>query len=133
MFYYNKTDITPTVPDGGNQIILAIWPNDKHIICNINDDILIKIPSHPYLLVNRSILCNCGIEADNNFLLESLAVCHDTNINCVMYFTVNTAFTNCIDQFNLIEELKFPILTTNTTSKYTLPTFLNNSKFDDSY
>ena len=23
--YYNKTDITPTVPDGGNDIILANW------------------------------------------------------------------------------------------------------------
>ena len=33
-FYYNKTDITPTVLDGGNEIILANWPNDKHIICN---------------------------------------------------------------------------------------------------
>ena len=36
-FYYNKTDITPTVLDGGNEIILANWPNDKHIICNINN------------------------------------------------------------------------------------------------
>ena len=46
-FYYNKTDITPTVLDGGNGIILTNWPNDKHIICNINNDIPIKIPSHP--------------------------------------------------------------------------------------
>ena len=28
--YYNKTGITPTVLDGGNEIILANWPNDKH-------------------------------------------------------------------------------------------------------
>ena len=49
-----------------------------------------------------------------------------------MYFMVNTAFTNYIDQFNLTEELKFPILTNETTSEYTLPIFLNNSKFDDS-
>ena len=62
-FYYNQTDITPTVLDGGNEIILANWPNMKHIICNIRNDIPIKIPSHPYVLVNRSILCNCGIEA----------------------------------------------------------------------
>ena len=26
-YYYNKTDIKPTVPDGGFQIILAHWPN----------------------------------------------------------------------------------------------------------
>ena len=66
-FYYNKTDITPTVLDGGNEIILANWPNDKHILCNINNDILVKIPSHRYVLVNRSVLCNCGIEAENYF------------------------------------------------------------------
>ena len=131
-FYYNKTDITPTVLDGGNEIILANWPNDKHIICTIDNDILIKIPSHPYILVNRSILCNCGIEAENNFLLESLATCHDANTNLVMYFMVNTAFTNYIDQFNLTEDLTFPILTNKTTSEYTLPIFLNSSKFDDS-
>ena len=46
-FYYNKTDVTPTVLDGGDEIILANWPNDKHIICNINNDIPVKIPSHP--------------------------------------------------------------------------------------
>ena len=46
-FYYNKTDITPTVLDRGNNIILANWPNDKHIICTINNDIPIEIPSHP--------------------------------------------------------------------------------------
>ena len=45
-FYYNKTYITPTVLDGGNEKNLANWPNDKHIICNINNDIPIKIPSH---------------------------------------------------------------------------------------
>ena len=38
-FYYNKTDITPSVLDGGNEIILATWPNNKHIICNVNNDI----------------------------------------------------------------------------------------------
>ena len=72
-------DITPTVLDRGNKIILVNWPNDKHIICTINNDIPIEIPSHPCVLVNRSILCNCGIEAENNFLLESLAACHDLN------------------------------------------------------
>ena len=36
-FYYNKSDIIPTILDGGNEIILANWPNDKHIICNINN------------------------------------------------------------------------------------------------
>ena len=98
-FYYNKTDITPTVLDGGDEIILANWPNDKYIICNINNNIPVRIPSHPYVLVSRSVLCNCGIEAENHFLLESLAACEDTNAKLTMYFTVNTAFVNYLDTF----------------------------------
>ena len=75
-FYFNRTDITPTVLDGGDEIVLANWPNDKHIICNINNDIPVKILSYPYVLVNRSVLCNCRIEADNHHLLESIAACN---------------------------------------------------------
>ena len=63
-----------------------------HIICNVNNDIPVKIPSFPYVLFNKSVLCNCRIELENNFLLESLATCHDAESKLVMYFTVNTAF-----------------------------------------
>ena len=70
-YYFNKTDINPTVLDRGKKIILAKWPNDKHIICSINNGILAKIPSYPFVLVNRSVLCNCEREAENNFLLAS--------------------------------------------------------------
>ena len=98
-FYYNKTDITPTVLDSGNEIILANWPNNKHITCNINNDIPIKIPSHLYVLVSRSVLCECGIEVENHFLLESLAACQGINSKLVMYFTLNTASIDYLDQF----------------------------------
>ena len=120
-----------TVLDRGNGIFLANWPNDKHIICTINNNILIEIPSYPYVLVKRSILCNCDIVAENNFLLESLAACHDTNTKLIMYFTVNTASINYIDQFNWTEELEMDILTSKFTSEFTLPHFLNISIFDD--
>ena len=81
--------------------------------------------------MNRNVLCNCGIEADNNFLLKSLAVYHNSSTKLVMYFTMNIAFTNYTDQFNLMEELEAPILTNKTISEYTLPVFLNKSMFDD--
>ena len=130
-FYYNKTNITPTVLDGGNEIILANWPNDKHIICNINNHIPIKIPSHPYVQVKRSVLCNCGIEVENHFLLESLAAFQDTNSELTIYFTVNTASVNYLDKFpNLSESLEFPILRNKTTFEQTLPVSLNISKFN---
>ena len=128
IFYYDKFDITLTVLDGGNKRILANWPNNKHIICNINSNISIEILSNPYVLVNRSILCNCGIEAENNFLLDT---CHDSNTKLIMYFTVNNAFTNYLNEFNLMEELEVPILTNKSMSEITLHVFLNESTFDD--
>ena len=125
-FYYNKTDVTSTVLEGGNEIILANWPSDKHIIYNINSNIPVRIPSHPYVLVNRSVLCNCGIEADNNYLLETLAACDNRNYKITMYFTVKTAFANYLYMFpNLTESLQFPLIKNKTTYKQTLPINLN--------
>ena len=130
-FYCNKIDVTPTVLDGGNEIISTNWPNNKHIICNINNDMPIKVPSHPYVLVNRSVLCNCGIEEENHFLLRSLAACQDTNSKLAMYFMVNTAFVNYLDKFpNLTECLEFLIMRNKTTFEQTLPISLNISKLD---
>ena len=55
-FYYNKIDITPTVVDVGNEIILANWPSDKHIICSVNNDIPIRIPSQQYVLAKKKCI-----------------------------------------------------------------------------
>ena len=82
------------------KLFLANWPDDKYIICNVNNDIPVMIPSHPYVLVNRTVLCNCGIEAENTFLLESLAACHNVDSKLVMHFMVNTAFVNYLDSLN---------------------------------
>ena len=130
-FYYNKTDVTPTVLDGGDEIILANWPNDKHIICNINNNIPVKIPSHPYVLVNRSILCNCGIEADNHHLLESIATCNKKFTKLTMYFTINLAFTNYLD---ILPNLTEPLTLIRDRMHYEqpLPVHLNIPHYDSS-
>ena len=130
-FYFNKTDITPTVLDGGDEIILANWPNDKHMICNINNDIPVKILSHPYVLVNRSILCNCGIEADSYHLLESLTACDNKLTKLTMYFTINLAFSDYLELIpNMTDQL--PINKGKTDFEQPLPIYLNNLHFDNS-
>ena len=116
-YYFNKTDIKPTALDGGNEIILANWPNNKHIICNIYNDIPVKIPIFPYVLVKRSVLCNCKIEVENYFLLESLAACPNAESKLVMSFTVNTAFVNYLD--NLTKSLPVQLLMNWTTYEQT--------------
>ena len=129
-FYYSKTDVTPTVLGGGNKIILANWPNNKHIICNINNDIPVKIPSHPYVLVNRSILCNCGIEVDSHHLLESLAACDNKPTELTMYFTINLAFSNYLELMpNMTHQL--PISRGKTDFEQSLPIHLNILHFDN--
>ena len=63
----NKTDVKPSILDGGYEIVLANWPSFKRIVCSTHNNIPIDIPSHPYLLLNRTVLCNCIIEVGNNF------------------------------------------------------------------
>ena len=130
-FYFNKTDITPTVLDGGDGIALANWPNNKHIICNINNDIPVKFPSHPYVLVNKSALYNCGIEADNHYLSESIAACDNRGSKLVMYFTINMAFANYLDMFpNLTDS--FLLIKDRTTYEQPLPINISIPDFDRS-
>ena len=78
-------------------------------MCSHNNNIPISIPSHPYVLMNRSILSNCDVEAESSFLLESLAVCEGSEIktDLEMYFTVNLAFVNYFGDTIKSEEYLF--------------------------
>ena len=122
-FHFNKTDITPSVLDGGHQIILANWPSYKRIICTHNNNIPVNIPSHPYVLLDRNILCNCDIEVKSNFLLESLAACSEhEKPDLEMYFVVNVTFANYLDQLN--ETINIPIESNWTHQTQVLPILL---------
>ena len=107
-YYFNMTNVQPAVLDGGHEIVLANWPDNKHVICNDNNNIPIKITSNPYVLINRMLLCNCRIEVEDNFLLELITTCSGKESDLVMYFTVNTAFMYYFD--SLTKELDAHIL-----------------------
>ena len=114
-------DIKPTILDGGFQIILANWPSYRKNMCSHNNNIPINIPSHPYVLMNRSILCNCDVKAESNFLLESLAACEgsETKTDLEMHFTINLAFVNYFDDIK--EGLGIPVSQNWTTQEQILP------------
>ena len=78
-------------------------------MCSHNNNIPINIPGHLYVLINQSILCNYDIEAESNFLLESLAACEGskTKTDLEMHFTINLAFVNYFD--DMIENLGIPV------------------------
>ena len=46
------------------------------------------------MLLNRTVLCNCIIEAENNFLSDPIAACDQdsTDVDLEMYYMANTAF-----------------------------------------
>ena len=127
-YYFNKTDVKPTVLDGRHEIILANWSNTKYDICNDNCNFPIKIPSHLYVLLKRTVLCYCGIEAENNFLLESIATCPGKQSALTMYYTVNTAFMYYFE--SLTDHLEIHISQNWTTQEQVFPISLQTSEFD---
>ena len=130
-YYYNKTDIKPSILDGGHEIVLANWPNFKRIICSTLNNIPLEITSHPYVLLNRSVLCNCIIEAESNFLLESIAACNPEKIDAdlEMYFMVNKVFLNYFDE--LIDTLDISVFHNVTKQEHVLPISLESEGFDE--
>ena len=120
----------PSILDGGYGIVLANWPSFKRIVCSMHNNIPIEIPSHPYVLLNRTILCNCIIEVENNFLLESIAACDPVGdgADLQMYFVANTAFLNYFDE--LIYTLDVPFLHNISKQEHVLPISLEPHDFD---
>ena len=81
--------------------------------------------------MNRTILCNCIIEAENNFLLESIAVCDpdSTEVDLKMYFMANTAFLNYFK--GLINTPEVLFLHNVTMQQHILPISLESDDFDE--
>ena len=93
-YFFNKTDITPTALDGGNEIILVNCRDDKHVICNVNDVIPVKIPQSSICISKQRCIMQLWDRSRKYFSLESLAACHNAKSKLVMYFMVNMAFVN---------------------------------------
>ena len=123
-------DVKPSILDGGYEIVLANWLSYKRIVCSTHNNIPIEIPSHPYVLLNRTVLCNCIIEAESNFLLESIAACDPErdNVDLEMYFVANTAFLNYFDE--LINTPHGPFFHNITRQEHILPISLESDDFD---
>ena len=83
------------------------------------------MPSHPYVLLNTNVLCNCDIETESNFLLESLATCNEhEKPDLEMHFMVNLAFLDYLTQLNVT--LNTPIDRNWTSVKQPIPISLDS-------
>ena len=76
------------------------------------------------------LLCNCIIEVESNFLLESIAACdlEGNSADLEMYFVVNTAFLNYFDE--LIDTLDTPYFHNIMIQEHILPISLESDDFD---
>ena len=74
-------------------------------------------------MLDRNILCNCDIEAESNFKLESLAPCGEhEKPDLEMYFTVNVVIVDYLEELN--ETIRTPINRNWTSFKQLLPVSL---------
>ena len=76
------------------------------------------------------ILSNCIIEAENNFLLESIAACDpdSADADLEMSFVANMALLNYFE--GLIDTLEVPFLHNVTMQEHILPISLESDDFD---
>ena len=122
--YYYNTTVTPSVLDGGTHILLANMLSPKRLVCSEDLHMAHPVPSYPYVLVNRSLLCNCHLESGLTYLLESVGSC-SPKPKFVMYFTINSAFNHYMSLFGLSENET--VSTELIGQDHTFDIFLNNS------
>ena len=130
--YYN-TIVTPSVLDGGSHVLLANMISPKRLVCSHDFHMACPVPSFPYVLVNRSLLCNCYLESGLSYLLKSLGSC-SPNSKLTMYFTINSAFNHYMSTFGfsskdmspnqlLAHEPVFDIFLNDTSRLMLLPNY----------
>jgi hypothetical protein len=98
-YHHNKT-VMPTVLDGGNQIVLANMINEKKLVCSQSSNLAEPLPSFSYVVVNRSVLCNCQIDASLSYVMRSLGSCTGENaLPNIFTYVVNMAFLTMFKEF----------------------------------
>ena len=127
-FYFN-TSVIPSVLDGGSKIVLANMLNDKRLICTYDQGLAKPLPSSPYVLVDRRILCHCHIQSGLTYVLKNIGSCNSTE-QPVLYYTVNLAFVNYFSSF-LTGKTEIPI--NPIQNETTLPIALEDYSQDPNF
>ena len=87
---YNTT-VIPAVLDGGSQIVLANMFSEKRLICTYDQGLAKPLPTSPYVLVDRKILCHRHIQSGLTYVLKNVGSCNST-LQPKISYTVNLAF-----------------------------------------
>ena len=84
--------------DGDSEIVLANMLNEKRLICTYDQGLAKPLPTSPYVLVDRRLLCHCHIQSGLTYVLKTIGSCNSTD-QPVLYYTVNLAFLNYFSNF----------------------------------
>ena len=93
--YYPYLDPEPAILDAGSHLLLGNLPKPWKLLCRHNDQIPNPIEGNPYVIIDKSDLCQCSISAGTWYIQENIAYCKeepDTQIK--MKFTINMAVMN---------------------------------------
>ena len=124
--YYFNTTVQPSVLDGGQVMVLANMIKQKKLNCAPHLQVETPFNDNDYVLVNRSILCNCEIVSDMSYVLQSLGSCSESRTSNPILFTVNMAFQMYLDEWANYSYLK-DLPTFPTEHETTIPVFLNDT------
>ena len=107
-----------SVLDGGPQILVANILTPKRLTRTYASDMAHPVPSHDYVLVNRSMLCNCHMESDLIYLLKSIAFCEIASADYTMSFVLNLAFLHVIQDLWPSNFSQLPPVVTSNANFY---------------
>ena len=96
--YFYNTTVTPSVLDGGSHILLANMLSPKRLVCSNNFHMAHPVPSYPYVLVNRSLLCNCHLESGLTYVLKSLGSCSNKD-RFTIYSSIHSTINHYMHKF----------------------------------
>ena len=83
------------------------------------------------MFYSKEVLCNCSIEAEVNFLLESIAACPGKQSALTMYYTDNTTFMHYFD--SLTDKLETHISECWTILEHVFPISLQTFEFGSKF
>ena len=127
--YMYNASVIPAVLDGGSQIVLANMLPDKRLICTYDQGLAKPLPSSPYVLVDRKILCHCYIQSGLIYVLKNIGSCNST-LQPKISYTVNLAFLTFFSSFlNDTQEISTEPLSTEITLPIAMEDFSQDPDF----
>ena len=103
----HERSIVPSILDGGKNVVLANMQQGKQLICNSGYSLALPLPQEEYVMINRSTLCYCSIDADLAYVVQTLGACDLPPGSLTVYHTINlavyTMFKNRLSDLYILE------------------------------